>query len=235
MVRKFAVFLRHGRYHQLADTPSARQPFALTTAGLQDAADGATLVQRMADEHGWRIHAVLHTSNSLRAWQTAEVLRNALSQLTRVQGSDELAERGVGCAANLSLAQIEAVLRDDPRYSCPPAGWKTDRHYRLPLQGAESLMEAGARVAGYLRDTLAQLPASHDEPDHKGVMCLFVGHGAALRHAMHELGVLSLADVHKFSLHHARPIAFEAQADGVWSHVAGDWKLREPSAMAGLD
>ena len=96
-------------------------------------------------------------------------------------------------------------------------------------------MDAGVRVAAYLRATLACLPTDAGEPGREGVACLFVGHGAAFRHAMHELGVLSLHEVRRFSLYHARPIVFEARTGDVWAHVAGDWKLRESSPAAGPD
>ena len=96
-------------------------------------------------------------------------------------------------------------------------------------------MDAGVRVAAYLRTTLARLQTDAGAPGREGNACLFVGHGAAFRHAMHELGVLSLHDVRRFSLYHARPIVFEVRTGEVWAHVAGDWKLRESSPAAGFD
>jgi 2,3-bisphosphoglycerate-dependent phosphoglycerate mutase len=132
-----------------------------------------------------------------------------------------LAERGVGCAANLTIAQIEAVLHQDPRVSDPPADWKADSHYRLPLQGAESLLEAGERVASHLTQSMAALP-----PDGPDRIKIFVGHGAAFRHAAYHLGVLRMEQLRQLSMFHCQPVMIEYLPGGQWRHVEGDWKVR---------
>lgn len=228
MSDRAAVLIRHGRYHQLPDTPSAHQPFALTRAGTGDATRGAALVDAMASAHGWDIHPVIHTSNLLRAWQTASILEASLPGVEALHGADALAERSVGLAANLRMDQIEQVLRDDPRHAPAPPGWKSRSDYRLPLAGAESLLDAGERVAGHLRRTMASL-SPHPG---RATMVLFVGHGAAFRHAAVHLGALELDEVATVSMFHAVPVALAAPAHGAWSRVAGAWKPRPAHDLA---
>jgi len=222
MSDRVAVLIRHGRYRQLADTPSAHQPFPLTRAGIGDATRGAALVEAMASAHGWDIHPVIHTSNLLRAWQTASILEASLPRVEALHGVDALAERSVGLAANLRMDQVEQVLRDDPRHAPAPPGWKSRSDYRLPLPGAESHLDAGERVANHLRRTMAGLSPRPG----RATMVLFVGHGAAFRHAAAHLGVLGLDEVAAVSMFHAAPLALAAPADGAWSRVAGAWKPR---------
>jgi len=220
MSRRIAVFLRHGDYHQRPDTPSAHQPFALNPVGVAQARGAALLIAAMAKANGWAIHPVLHASNLLRAWQTADLIREGLGQIERVEGFDALAERGLGSAANLTVAEIEAVLHDDPRYDSPPRGWKSDSHYRVPLQGAESLMDAGVRVAAHVRTALAAMRGGGD------VMGVFVGHGAAFRHAAHVLGAMEFDDLGAHSMFHATPVALEDRGEQPWRLAAGAWKVR---------
>ncbi len=218
-----AALIRHGEYHQLVDTPSAHQPFPLTTEGEAQAREAAGTLWRMLEERGWRLLPTIDSSRMLRGWQTAQIITEQLSGLCgtplQVESFDQLAERGVGCTANLSIAQIEEILHHDPRFPDPPAGWKANSHYRLPLQGAESLMEAGARVAGHLRRRAA-------EENGDNTVKLFVGHGAAFRHAAHHLGVLSFEDIARLSMHHGQPVFLQSADDGCWRRVAGEWKLR---------
>ncbi|MGB5442463.1 MAG: hypothetical protein WBN57_07545, partial [Gammaproteobacteria bacterium] len=111
--------------------------------------------------------------------------------------------------------------RQDPRFAAPPGDWKADSHYRLPLQGAESLLEAGARVAGHLSQSMAAiLPGEHDR------VKIFVGHGAAFRHAACHLGVLAIGQLRQLSMFHCQPVLLEYLADGKWIHVGGEWKVR---------
>ena len=56
---------------------------------------------------------------------------------------------------------------------------------------------------------------------------LFVGHGAAFRHAAYRLGVLRFEDITRLSMYHARPVYLELLTDGGWQQVAGDWKVRQ--------
>jgi 2,3-bisphosphoglycerate-dependent phosphoglycerate mutase len=63
---------------------------------------------------------------------------------------------------------------------------------------------------------------------------VFVGHGAAFRHAAHLLDVLEFDRIAAVSMWHARPVYFERFPDGTWRHLAGEWKLRRHGG-GGLD
>jgi broad specificity phosphatase PhoE len=231
MARLIAALIRHGDYQQLPDTPSAHQPFALNARGQQQAREGAERVREALRRHHWRLHPVIDSSQMLRAWQTAKItaqsLADTVDETLTVESFDALAERGLGCAANLSIACIEKILREDPRYPPPPVGWKADSHCRLPLQGAESLLEAGARVAAHLR---ARMQALRDTAPQQDCLKLFVGHGAAMRHAAYHLGVIDFARIASLSMYHAQPIFLECHANGRWGHIDGDWKIRSTDA-----
>jgi hypothetical protein len=117
------------------------------------------------------------------------------------------------------------VLQQDPRVSDPPADWKADSHYCLPLQGAESLLQAGERVAAHLTQSMAALaPGEHDR------IKIFVGHGAAFRHAAWHLGVLEFGQIRHLSMYHCRPVMIEYLPGGQWRHVEGEWKVRSESS-----
>jgi broad specificity phosphatase PhoE len=216
-----AALVRHGDYHQLADVPSAHQPFALTDEGRDQAQKGAAELMEIISARDWSMYPDIDCSNLLRAWQTAQVVAEVCGA-DSVASFDSLAERGLGCAANLTLAQIEKILHDDPRHPPPPRNWKADSHYRLPLQGAESLLEAGRRVADHIERRMADMAGT----DGRGVVRIFVGHGAAFRHAAFHMGALELDRVATISMHHGRPVFLESGADGRWRHIAGDWKPR---------
>jgi broad specificity phosphatase PhoE len=225
MSRLIAALIRHGDYQQLPDTPSAHQPYPLNSVGETQAREGAQVLYDTLKRHGWSLVPSIDSSRLLRAWQTATIFAERLAEQSSctppVESYDELAERGVGCLANLTIAQIEDVLRLDPRVSDPPAGWKADSHYRLPLQGAESLLEAGGRVAAHLLQAMAALPpAGHDR------VKVFVGHGAAFRHAACHLGVLEFGQLRQLSMFHCQPVMLEYLPNGNWRHVEGDWKVR---------
>lgn len=225
MGRLIAALIRHGDYHQLPDTPSAHQPYPLNSAGETQAQEGAQALHDMIARNGWTLLPAIDSSRMLRAWQTAVIFADRLADLASstpyIESYDELAERGVGCLANLTRAQIEEVLHQDPRVSDPPADWKMDSHYRLPLQGAESLLEAGERVAAYLEQCMAALPRKNND-----IVKIFVGHGAAFRHAAYHLGMLGIEQVGQLSMHHCQPITIEYLAGGQWCHVGGEWKVR---------
>jgi len=227
MGRLIAALVRHGEYHQLAETPSAHQPFPLTATGSDQARQAALLLRETVHQHGWEPVSPIDSSQMLRAWQTAVHIADAWPG-TSVECFDQLAERGLGCAANLTLTQIEAVLRQDPRYADPPRGWKADSHYRLPLQGAESLLQAGERVAGHLLRRMQELRAEDGEDRLK----LFVGHGAAMRHAAYHLGVLEFDQIAQLSMYHCSPLFLEYLPDGSWRHVGGEWKIRSGADRA---
>ncbi len=231
MGRLIAALVRHGDYHQSPDTPSAHQPWPLTGEGEARAQAGAQALHEMIVRNGWCLVPAIDSSRMLRAWQTAVIFADELAQLTPsrppVDSYDELAERGVGCLANLATTQIEAILQQDPRFSAPPAGWKADSHYRLPLQGAESLLEAGARVAAHLSGSMAAITqdADHDR------LKIFIGHGAAFRHAACHLGVLSIEQLGQLSMYHCRPVMLEYLPGGQWRHIDGEWKVRSVSGV----
>jgi len=225
MARLIAALVRHGDYHQLPDTPSAHQPWPLNSAGETQAQEGVQLLHDMIVRNDWTLLPSIDSSRLLRAWQTAVIFADGLGGLAasmpQIESYDELAERSVGCLANLTSAQIEMVLHQDPRVSDPPADWKADSHYRLPLQGAESLLEAGERVASHLSQSMAALP-SEDQDRVK----IFIGHGAAFRHAAYHLGVLEFGQIRQLSMFHCQPVVLEYLPDGHWHHIAGEWKVR---------
>jgi 2,3-bisphosphoglycerate-dependent phosphoglycerate mutase len=228
MARLIAALIRHGDYRQRPNTPSAHQPYPLNAEGEAQAARAAAAIGAEARAQGWRLIDPIDSSQLLRAWQTARIIGLALNadREPPIEGFDALAERGLGSAANLNQDEIAAVLRDDPRYPEPPPNWKADSHYRLPLQGAESLLEAGERVAAHLQTRMQALRGQADGDSLK----LFVGHGAAFRHAAYRLGVLRFEDIARLSMYHASPVYLELLADGSWQQVAGDWKLRRSNS-----
>ena len=229
MGRLIAALVRHGDYHQLRDTPSAHQPFPLNDEGVEQAAAASRELGTMISSNDWSLEPVIDASRMLRAWQTAEIFAGNLADIAdnelRVESRDALAERSVGCAANLTTGQIEAVLRDDPRTAVPPSGWKADSRYCLPLQGAESLLEAGQRVASHLTQSMAALKAGE-----RDLLKIFVGHGAAFRHAAYHMGVLAFGELRRLSMFHCHPVLIEYQPGGQWRHIGGDWKLRGESS-----
>lgn len=224
--RRVAAIIRHGDYQQIPGAPSAHQPFALTAAGEEQARAAANTIETLLHQHsGWRLTPVIDCSQQLRAWQTAEIIANqlgaTLQQPLKVESFDALAERSVGAAANLTAEQIYTIIEQDPRYPPLPAGWKADSHFRLPLQGAESLLESGARVAQHLRQQMAQL-SEQEETQLK----LFVGHGASFRHAACHLGLLPFEQIARLSMYHGDPILFEWTETGPWRPLSGAWKVR---------
>ncbi|MGE4500864.1 MAG: histidine phosphatase family protein [Hydrogenovibrio sp.] len=230
------AFLRHGEYHQKPNTPSALQHGALTTLGQQQAARAAEDVYHYAQAHGLRLHPEIDTSHSLRAWQTADTLKQTLKHQAGFQGriveQKTLHERSVGALANLSVTEIEHILEQDPRVESPPLNWKSDSHYRLPVHGAESLLSAGERVAGHLNRRFASLAQTETQPTLK----IIVGHGASFRHAAFLLGLLSFEDIAQKSMHHARPLYFEYRTRSQdWRHRHGEWKQRARANPSMID
>lgn len=224
MPRLIVALIRHGDYQQRPDTPSAHQPFPLSPLGEQQARQAGVEIAEFAADLGLTLCPSFDCSSLLRAWQTAHILADSLPGNTdyTLHSTMALAERSVGIAANLTIADIESLLAQDPRCDTPPENWKSNSHYCLPLPGAESLMTAGQRVAQHLRQRTA-------EPVATDTLKVFVGHGAALRHAAFHLGVLSEAQIPQLSMFHARPIYLEKTERG-WQHIAGDWKQRGSEA-----
>jgi len=233
MARTIAALIRHGEYKQQADTPSAHQPFALTAQGKADVQKEVDSFAVLLDEHTLAVADRVDSSNMLRAWQTAMMFVEKLythempSKL--IDSYDALAERAVGSVANMTIQQIEKLIVEDPRYEEPPQDWKSDSHYCLPFQGAESLMQAGERVAEHLQQQMQKLHADVSVDTVK----LFVAHGAAFRHAAFHLGILEFEQLAQLSMFHAHPVLIEYLDDGSWRHIGGDWKVR--NAKNGLD
>ncbi len=225
MGRRIAALIRHGDYHQMSGAPSAHQPYPLNADGQIHAVKAAGIINEVQQQNGWSMVPNIDCSQMLRAWQTAHIIADNLTARTsaelQLKSFDELAERCVGSAANLTARQIEKVIHDDPRYAELPENWKSNSEYRLPLQGAESLLEAGKRVADHLVRRMSELPASSADS-----LKLFVGHGAAFRHAAFHLGVLEYDDIIRLSMYHGRPVFLEFLDDDCWSHVTGEWKIR---------
>ena len=225
--RWVAALVRHGHYHQPPDVPSAHLPHPLTPRGRQHALDGAAELARWVVANGVSVAPVIHASCLLRAHETAHLLCGVLAETLggsfEVRETESLMERSVGCAANLTQAEIAGVIEADPRHPPLPAGWKSDSHYRLPLPGAESLVQAGARVATHVERVHQDRGSAPGD-----VVQVFVGHGGSFRHAAAALGVLTLGEVAALSMHHGRPVLLERR-DGPhprWTHVGGHWKVR---------
>ncbi|MEJ8475700.1 histidine phosphatase family protein [Roseibium algae] len=225
MTRKLAFLIRHGDYAQRIGAPSALQPFALTAKGHEQAKAAGQDIAKTLKSNDWHLSPTVHCSRQLRAWQTARGIVDSLVENCGISceliEDEALAERSVGALANLTTDDIEQVIANDPRHDALPEGWKSNSHFKLPMQGAESLMEAGKRVAAYLTAHMTTLPASEQTQ-----ALLFVGHGASFRHAAHVLGVLDYDDIDRLSMHHARPIVLEHHPDETWTHIGGDWKSR---------
>ncbi|GAB3383286.1 phosphoglycerate mutase family protein [Spongiibacter taiwanensis] len=228
MVRTVIALLRHGDYHQQADTPSALQPWPLTETGRAQARAAAPQLMDFCAEHQLTLAHQIDCSSLLRAWQTAQILADELTRLTgtavTTASFDALWERNVGSAANLTTTQIQQAVASDPR--CPPLpdNWKSDSHFRLPLPGAESLMDAGHRVASHIEGAMTN---TGSDPQLK----VFVGHGAAIRHAASVMGALAESDIPTLSMYHAQPVFLE-RIDDHWHHIGGNWKIRHREAHA---
>lgn len=252
MGRCIAAIIRHGDYRQMPAVPSAHQPHPLNQRGRQQALEGGVMVGQILRNEGWQLAPEIDSSQLLRGWQSADIIANHLATSLagtrlvanrlvatrpapdhetgaaplRVVSFDALAERCVGAAANLTAEQIRAVIDNDPRYPELPEQWKSDSHYRLPLQGAESLMEAGERVARHLEARLSTLNRTSQGEDQ---LKLFVGHGAAFRHAAYHLGLMEYEQIAQFSMHHGQPILFERLDADSWRLIGGAWKVRSAS------
>ncbi|MEZ4382855.1 MAG: histidine phosphatase family protein [Nannocystaceae bacterium] len=232
MPRLLAALIRHGDYEQPAGVPSALLPHPLTPRGVAQAqALGEALAAReRAGE--FVVDATVDTSSLRRAWETgvhvARALEATLGRPFTVAGFDALVERALGSMANLTVAEIERVFADDPRLAPLPAGWKARSTFKLPVIGAESLLEAGARAATHIDARLRDL-ADAPRGDLRGrdTLKLFISHGAALRHAAHSLGALALDAIPGLSMYHCREVLLERAPAGDYSHAGGGWKIRK--------
>lgn len=223
-VRRVAAFVRHGIYEQPEGMPSAHLPHPLTGDGESQARQGADELVGLARELQLPIHPVMHASSLLRAYQTAILVMERLVELGfgpfEVVEHPALAERSVGSLANLTLVEIDRIVARDPRLEPLPKGWKSDSDFRAPFLGAESLLEAGARVARCVEACTEAVEVPEDR------LVVFVGHGGSFRHAAVHLGALDRSAVRGLSMFHCRPVLLERARHGSWSHVGGEWKVR---------
>lgn len=215
----YFAFLRHGRYQQQAQVPSAWQPHPLDQEGFTQSYLAADHLSEFVTQNNLEFYPEVFSSNLLRAWQTADVLRQQLC-LTKVVSNAHLNERCVGALANLTVQQIDNILHQDPRVTHPGLNWKSDSYYRLPTDGAESLMESGERVAQFIRNQLALLTKQNQLP-------IFVGHGASFRHAAYKMGILNFDEISALSTYYAHPMIFHWNAKKeTFKLVSGQWKVR---------
>ncbi len=236
MARLIAALIRHGEYHQPENVPSAHLPYPLTKKGRDQARMVADDIRAFASGHDFTVAPTIDCSSLLRGWETASVMADALNEDNddasfHTDQFNALAERSLGSAANLRMDQIEANLARDPRVAALPVGWKSQSGFRLAALGAETLIEAGQRVARHILTSLGRLKDSITEDTLK----LFVGHGAAFRHAALDFGILKPAIIPALSMYHARPVYLEWTADGRWAHIGGDWKQRHKTPLLDPD
>ncbi|MBR7888222.1 histidine phosphatase family protein [Marinomonas sp. A79] len=218
------AFIRHGEYEQLKNVPSALQPFPLTPEGEQEVRRQARAFAVWLAEQGLRLEAQVDASSLLRAWQTAKIYLEELGDFfddePSVVSFPALCERSVGAVANLPIDEIERILALDPRFDTPPDHWKSDSHYCLPFDGAESLWQAGERVATHVRDWQQQAGDN-------GRIKLFVGHGASIRHAACHLNVIEFCDIKRLSMFYGHPVVLDFTAGTYQEKRFGDWKQRQ--------
>lgn len=218
----YFAFLRHGSYQQKPNVPSAWQPYPLDPSGVTQSVQATKTLVDFAQHHQLTVANKIHCSTLLRAWQTAKTLTDHLPNPTTIVSHAQLNERSVGALANLSVDEIDQILQQDPRFEHPGFAWKADSYYRLPFDGAESLIEAGHRVADYIQQTLHSTAAAQQ-------LQIFVGHGASFRHAAFHMGILSFEQIAHYSMHYAQPLFFKWDAQTQrFQHLDGQWKLRAP-------
>jgi len=221
--RRIAAFVRHGDFDRSENTASAHSPRCLSPLGHRQAEAAAAPIAALCREHGLTIDARIEASQLLRAWETANLLATALEPLTgrthHVTEHDELLERGLGSAANLTLDEISELLARDPRLDPLPEGWRRMPEFRLPLPGAESLMQAGARAAARVVESTDSIP----DDDPTDIARLFVAHSGCLRHAAVVLGAIDVREVAGLSMDFLGCVLLEKTASGDWVHLAGSF------------
>ena len=233
--KTFFTLIRHGHYKQPEGVPSAYLPYDLTNDGKEQAAKAARILLEFAKKNDLKIHYRIYSSVLLRAWRTAQLIAQNLSEELgesfEVNETEKLCERSVGSLANLTVAEIEEIIDKDPRIENPPEGWKSNSNYKLPYPGAESLLDSGIRVLEFVEEALGRL----EELERPKALTIFVGHGASIRHAAHKMHLLSLEDIKKLSMHYCSPVYFsqEKKTDGFkYQHFAGEWKIRSKNESA---
>jgi 2,3-bisphosphoglycerate-dependent phosphoglycerate mutase len=231
MAKVIAALMRHGVYEQPPGTPSAHLPHPLKPEGGQQASETAVRIAEICKREGWAIDPVIDCSPLLRAWQTAGIVAEEFAKILgdefQLEHFEALMERGVGAAANLDLEQIAAAVDADPRLDPLPDDWKQQPHFKLPLYGAESLMESGARVREHVLARCALLEGRDED-----TLKLFVGHGGCFRHAAVQMGALPIADARRLSLCHGGFVLLEEAEPGRWEKIGGEWKQRSAEDIA---
>ncbi|WP_017446169.1 histidine phosphatase family protein [Gayadomonas joobiniege] len=220
MNQPIIAFIRHAHYLQQVDAPSAFQPHPLSEQGWQQAVQCAQQISEFCSKYAGR-PIYLHCSSLLRAWQTADAIATQLDNknisVCAFRQTEQLCERSVGGLANLTVADIEQILQQDPRVKDLPKDWKSDSYFCLPVPGAESLMQAGQRVATYIQSQISNEPVNS--------LHLFVGHGASIRHAAYQLGILKFEQIKQLSMHYAQPVIYQ-KTDAGYRIMLGEWKVR---------
>jgi len=223
MSTRFAL-IRHGAYEQLKNVPSALQPFPLTKAGEEEVRKQARVFGEWLTSRCLRLDPQIDSSTLLRAWQTAAIYLEELHEFfdsePHIASFSALCERSVGAVANLTIEEIERVLALDPRFDVPPENWKSDSRYCLPFDGAESLLDAGGRVAAHIQSWQSQ-SLKNDR------VKLFVGHGASIRHGAFHLNVITFDDIKRLSMFYGHPVVFELAEDQQITRLFGEWKQRQ--------
>lgn len=228
--------MRHAHFERPGKLASAHLPYPLSREGRAQARAVAESVLRFARELELELDPTIETSQLLRAWETGSLLAEELERRTgrpfAVEERIELIERGLGSCANLLFDEIERLLAFDPRLGPLPADWRRSAAFRLPVPGAESLLEAGARTALRIDRSLAGATAPGGTG---GVLKVFVAHGGCIRHAAVLRGILPVEEAIKLTMDYCGSVLVESIAPGRWRHVAGEWKKRLPSTDAGAD
>ncbi|MEE8167218.1 MAG: histidine phosphatase family protein [Myxococcota bacterium] len=226
--RRVAGFVRHGHFDRPDDTASAHLPLPLSDEGRAQARACAIPILESNEELALELDPVIETSQLLRAWQTATILAEELEARTgtqfRVVTRTELAERSLGSCSNLRFDQIAALLAEDPRLDPLPQGWRRIPEFRLPVLGAESLMQAGARTATRVATSLDSIP----DADVRNVLRLFIAHSGCLRHATVQLGALDVRIVPRLSMDVAQRVLIEKMPNGDWVQISGQWRKYLP-------
>ncbi|MCP4908604.1 MAG: histidine phosphatase family protein [bacterium] len=226
--RRVVAFVRHGHFDRPEGTASAHSLFPLSAEGRGQAERAAGPILEMCQDLELEIDSRIEASQLLRAWETANIVAGSLSerlaeekhQRFHVIQRDELIERGLGSAANLTFERIHEMLASDPRLGPLPDGWRRMPEFRLPVQGAESLMQAGARVAARVATSIDSIPGE----DPRDVVRLFVAHSGCLRHAAVVLGAVDVRAVPELSMDFTQAVMIEKLPSGDWIHIGGQFR-----------
>ena len=228
--RRVAVLVRHGHFDRPEDTASAHSLLPLSETGRAQAEAATGVMAARCADHGLTIDKRVEASQLLRAWQTANVLCEQLTQYTNtthhVIQRDELIERGLGSAANITFTRIRELVALDSRLGDLPEGWRRTPEFRLPFPGAESLMDAGKRVATRIEQSMDSI----SDDDSQDVARLFVAHSGCLRHAAVVLGALDVRRVSGLSMDFVQSVLIEKLPDGSWVQLAGEFQKHLPTS-----